>query len=115
MKIADLFPRKSASKKDRGGLTQAQLNALEKEFLDAFLPVETKANQYFEHFMLNGKHKWFLLPGVETIRDMSVERMAWILKYKGYFLKEVAAVKIDSIPYEFPANTINAPVQHSGE
>lgn len=115
MKLAELFPKKSARKKPPGGLTQAQADAIEKEFLDAFLPLEPKATQYFRHFTVNGKTRWFLLPSVETIRDMSVERMQWILKYTGYFQKEVAAVEIDDIPYEFPTNTIDAPVQHSGE
>ena len=99
MKVAELFSKKSAPKKDRGGLTLAQANAIEKEFLDAFLPLEPKATKYFEHFIVNGQNRWFLLPGVETIRDMSVERMSWILKYKSYFQTEISKVILDDIDY----------------
>lgn len=105
MKVNELFPKKSAPKKHRGGLTPEQFNVIEKEFLDAFLPLEPKATQYFRNFTVNNKVRWFLLPSVETVKDMSVERMQWILKYKGYFQKEVAAVEEDQIPYDYDHDT----------
>lgn len=113
MKVGELFPRKSAPKKPRGGLIPAQAEVIEKEFAALMEPLDEKATQFFRGFTINSKYRFWLLPSVETWRDLPFEKMRHVLVYKHWYVTEISKVVLDAIPYEFPANTTDAPVQHS--
>lgn len=109
MKLSELFPKKSAPKKDRGGLSKAQADAIEKEFIEAFSPVAAKATQYFVAPCINGKQRFWLLPGAEQYSDLSIEKMQYVLRYKTWFLTEVEKEIIDDLSYD--TNPTHAPLQ----
>lgn len=100
MKVAELFPRKSAPKKDRGGLTPGQAAAIEKEFMDTFSPVAAKATQYFTAPCINGKQRFWLLAGAEQFSDLPFEKMQYVLRYKTWFLTEIEKEIIDDLVYD---------------
>lgn len=101
MKVAELFPRKSAPKKDRGGLTPGQAAAIEKEFAVLMEPLDQKATEFFRNFLINGKHRFWLLPSCETWRDLPFEKMQHVLAYKHWYVTEISKVELDEIPYVF--------------
>lgn len=99
MNINDTFKRKQPARKPKpGGLSQAEADRIEQEFLAAMEPLGEKADQFFRHFIVNGKHRFWLLPAVETYRDLPVEKMLAVLKYKNWFLSEIAKQELDGIP-----------------
>lgn len=97
MKYAELFPRKSASTKDRGGLTQAKFDVIEKQFLEFIKPVRDRADVYFREFTINGKERYWLMAN-ESVEDLSVERMEYVLKYGKFFLTEISKCEPDDVP-----------------
>lgn len=99
MKVAELFPRKSAPKKDRGGLTPGQAVAIEKEFAVLMEPLDQKATEYFRGFQLNGgQYRFWILPNCETWRDISIEHQRFVLRYKEWFVSEIQKQELDKIP-----------------
>lgn len=98
MNINDAFKRKQPARKPKpGGLTQAQADAIEQEFLEAMEPLGQKATEYFRHFIVNGKHRFWLLPAVETYADLPLEKMQAVLKYKNWFVSEIAKQELDDL------------------
>lgn len=110
MKVGELFPKKSAPKKHRGGLTPEQAAAIEKEFAALMEPLDQKATEFFRGFTVNGKHRFWLLPCAETWRDLPFEKMKYVLAYRQWFVTEISKTELDAIPYEFPTQpNISAP------
>lgn len=114
MKLGELFPKKSVPKKHRGGLTPEQAAAIEKEFAALMEPLDLKATQFFRGFTVNGKYRFWLLPSVESWRDLPFEKMRHVLAYKQWYVSEITKVELDQIPYEFPSNPNNEAAQHLG-
>lgn len=82
------------------GLTQVEADRIEAEFMAAMEPLGERATQYFRGFTLNSKHYFWLLPSYETYQELPIEKQAYVLRYKSYFLSEIAKVELDAIPYE---------------
>lgn len=105
MKVGQLFPKKSVPKKHRGGLTPEQAAAIEKEFAALMEPLDQKATQFFRGFSVNGKYRFWLLPSVETWRDLSFEKMRHVLAYQQWYVSEISKVELDGMVYDFQSNT----------
>lgn len=87
MKFAEMFPRKSPGPRKRVGATQQEAAALA-EFRETFGPVAAKAKQYFEHPIINGKCRFWLL-NTEDYDDLPHDKIVYVLKYKQWFLSEI--------------------------
>lgn len=99
MNVNDLFARKKPARRKPGRLSQAEADRIEAEFLAAMEPLGQKATEYFRCFSINGLHRFWLLPSVELYSDLSVERMAYVLRYRDWFVSEISKQQLDSIPY----------------
>lgn len=82
-----------------GGLSQEEAERIEREFTTAMEPLGQKATEYFRCFDLNGKRYFLILPAVETYEDIPIEKKAYILKYKSYFVSEISKVELDEMPF----------------
>lgn len=98
MNVNDLFARKPARRKP-GGLTQAEADRIEAEFLAAMEPLGQKAVEFFRCFDLNGKRYFWLLPACEGVGQLSTERMAYVLKYRDWFVAQIAKQELDELPF----------------
>lgn len=99
MNVSEMFKRKQPARKViPGGLTQAQVDFIEHEFLEAMKPLGPLATQYFRHFVVNGRHRWWLLPSSETYEDLPIEKMQAVLKYKAWFIAEISKQELDALP-----------------
>lgn len=99
MKVSDLFAKKPARKAKPSGLSQAESDRIEAEFLAAMEPLGQKAVEFFRCFDLNGKRYFWLLPACEGVEQLSVEKMRYVLKYKDWFVSEISKVELDAMPH----------------
>lgn len=100
MNVSAMFKRKQPARKViPGGLTQAQADFIEQEFLAAMEPLGQKATEYFRHFAVNGKFRSWILPCVEDYTDIPLEKKQYVLKYKDWFVQEIAKQVIDDVPW----------------
>lgn len=113
MKVGELFARKSPSPRKRVGETQLEAAQLA-EFRETFSPVAAKAKQYLVAPCINGKQRMWLLP-TEDFDDLPPDKIAYVLKYKQWFLDEINKVVLDEIPYEFPTSTNNEAQNNSNQ
>lgn len=99
MNVSQMFKRKQPARNPRPGrLTREQADFIEQEFLAAMEPLGQKATEYFRHFMVNGRHRFWLLPSCETYADLPIEKMQAVLKYKAWFVAEISKQELDEIP-----------------
>lgn len=99
MNVSSMFKRKQPARKVKpGGLSQAQVDFIEQEFLAAMEPLGQKATEYFRHFTVNGRCRFWLLPASETYADLPIEKMQAVLKYKTWFVAEINKQELDELP-----------------
>lgn len=99
MNVGDLFKKKQPVRRKPSGLSQAEADRIEQEFLAAMEPLGQKAVEFFRSFDLNGKRFFWLLPACEGVEQISIEKMRYVLRYRDWFVKEISKVELDSMPH----------------
>ena len=62
-------------------------------------PLGEKANQFFRNFTVNGKKRCWILPSCEDFRDVPLEKMMYVLKYKDWFVQEISKQVLDEMTW----------------
>lgn len=97
-----MFRKKHPARSDPDGMTLVEELSIHERFDAAMEPLGQKATEYFRGFVLNnGKRRAWILPSIEDYRDVPVEKKAFVLKYREWFLSEIAKQELDAVPYYF--------------
>jgi len=98
MNVSAMFKAKARPARPRpGGMSREQADAIHKEFDEAMAPLGIRATEYFSGFTVNGQKRTWLLPSVETYEDVPIEKKAYVLRFKAFFLAEIAKQETDNV------------------
>ena len=93
MKASDLFKRKpSGQPKPASKFTEQQAMANRALYEQEIGPMGEGATLFFQEFYVNDKPRRWLLPSVETWRDLDDDQVDFVLKYLVWFKKQIAPI-----------------------